>query len=122
MKDVYYSPSEYSQQTLFDMTENVKSDRSAEDLLFQVMLELGATLDSKIEQSIIDSKTIYNVADGYLVACFDENIDDDVVTTIAKMQTQYAVFRVCSMANDSTATNFEQLFKTYPLGTIKRVL
>ena len=122
MKDVYYSPSEYSQQTLFDMTENVKSDRSAEDLLFQVMLELGATLDSKIEQSIIDSKTIYNVADGYLVACFDENIDDAVVTTIAKMQTQYAVFRDCSMANDSTATNFEQLFKTYSPGTITRVL
>lgn len=92
MENVYYSPVEYSQQELFAKTENVKSDRTGEDLLFQVMLELGATLDSKIEQIEIKGKAIYNVANNYLVACFDNEIDDSVVTTIAKMQPQYAVF------------------------------
>ncbi len=106
---------------LFAMTDNVKADRTPEDLLFQVILELGATLDSKIEQSTIEGKTIFNVADGYLVACFDTDIDDAVVTSIAKMTPQYAVFRDSSMADDSTATNFEQIFKTYSQSTITKV-
>src|SRR5574344_205885 len=122
MEDVYYAPSEYSQADLFAKTENVKSDRTSEDLLFQVMLELGATLDSKIEQSTIAGKTIFNVAEGYLVACFDAEIDDTVVTAIAKMEPQYAVFRDSSMADDSTATNFEQIFKTYSPNTTTKVL
>src|SRR5574344_87472 len=122
MEDVYYAPAEYSQANLFAKTENVKSDRTSEDLLFQVMLELGATLDSKIEQSTIAGKTIFNVAEGYLVACFDAEIDDTVVTAIAKMEPQYAVFRDSSMADDSTATNFEQIFKTYSPNTTTKVL
>ena len=122
MEDIYYSPAEYNQQTLFTKTESVKSDRTSEDLLFQVMLELGATLDSKIEQIEIGGKTIYNVATNYLVACFDNEINDSVVATIAKMQPQYAVFRDSSMANDSTATNFEQIFKTYSPNTVTKVL
>ena len=122
MQDIYYSPAEYNQQTLFAKTESVKSDRTSEDLLFQVMLELGATLDSKIEQIEIKGKTIYNVATNYLVACFDNEIDDSVVTAIAKMQPQYAVFRDSSMADDSTATNFEQIFKTYSPNTTTKVL
>lgn len=122
MEDVYYSPAEYNQQNLFAKTENVKSDRTSEDLLFQVMLELGATLDSKIEQIEIKGKTIYNVATNYLVACFDNEIDDSVVTAIAKMQPQYAVFRDGSMADDSTVTNFEQIFKTYSPNTVTKVL
>lgn len=122
MEDIYYSPAEYNQQTLFAKTENVKSDRTNEDLLFQVMLELGATLDSKIEQIEINGKTIYNIAINYLVACFDNEIDDSVVTAIAKMQPQYAVFRDSSMADDSTATNFEQIFKTYSPNTVTKVL
>ena len=122
MEDIYYSPAEYNQQTLFTKTENIKSDRTSEDLLFQVMLELGATLDSKIEQTEIEGKNIYNVADGYLVACFDNKIDDDVVTAIAKMQPQYAVFRDSSIVDDSTATNFEQIFKTYSPSTTTKVL
>ena len=122
MEDVYYAPSEYSQADLFAKTENVKSDRTPEDLLFQVMLELGATLDSKIEQSTIDGKTIFNVADGYLVACFDIEIDDTIVIAIAKMEPQYAVFRDSSMADDSTATNFEQIFKTYSPNTTTKIL
>ena len=86
------------------------------------MLELGVTLDSKIERMEIEGKTIYNVANNYLVACFDDEINDNVVTTIAKMQPQYAVFRDSSMADDSTATNFEQIFKTYSPNTVTKVL
>ena len=102
--------------------DNVKSDRTAEDLLFQVMLELGTTLDSKIQTEVVAGKTIYNVADGYLVACFDKDVTDEVVTTIAKMHPLYAVLRDTSMANDSTATNFEQLFKTYSPDTVTKIL
>lgn len=122
MEDIYYSPAEYNQNDLFAKTESVKSDRRSEDLLFQVMLELGATLDSKIEQIEIEGKIIYNVATNYLVACFDNEINDSVVTAIAKMQPQYAVFRDSSMADDSTATNFEQIFKTYSPNTTTKVL
>lgn len=122
MEDIYYSPAEYNQQTLFTKTESVKSDRTSEDLLFQVMLELGATLDSRIEQIEIEDKTIYNVANNYLVACFDNEINDSVVAIIAKMQPQYAVFCDSSMADDSTATNFEQIFKTYSPNTTTKVL
>ena len=122
MEDIYYTPKDISQANLFSLVDNVKSDRTAEDLLFQVMLELGATLDSKIETEVVAGKTIYNVADGYLVACFDEDVTDEVVTTIAKMHPQYAVLRDTSMATDSTATNFEQLFKTYSPDTVTKIL
>lgn len=122
MKDVFYSPKETSQLELFTLVDNVKDDRTSEDLLFQVMLELGATLDSKIEESKVDGKTIYNVGDGYLVACFDQDVSDDVVKTIAKMQPTYAVLRDTGMADDATATNFEQIFKTYSPNTTARIL
>ena len=122
MEDIYYTPKDISQADLFSLVDNVKSDRTAEDLLFQVMLELGATLDSKIETEVVADKTIYNVADGYLVACFDKDVTDEVVTTIAKMHPLYAVLRDTSMANDSTATNFEQLFKTYSPDTVTKIL
>ena len=122
MKDVFYSPKETSQLELFTLVDNVKDDRTSKDLLFQVMLELGATLDSKIEESMVDGKTIYNVGDGYLVACFDQKVTDEVVKTIAKMQPMYAVLRDTSMADDATATNFEQIFKTYAPNTTTRIL
>ena len=122
MKDVFYSPKETSQLELFTLVDNVKDDRTSEDLLFQVMLELGATLDSKIEESMVDDKTIYNVGDGYLVACFDQDVSDDVVKAIAKMQPTYAVLRDTGMADDATATNFEQIFKTYSPNTTARIL
>ena len=122
MKDVFYSPKETSQLEMFRYVDNVKDDRTSEDLLFQVMLELGATLDSKIEESVVDGKTIYNVADGYLVACFDQEVSDEVVTAIAKMQPTYAVLRDTSLANDATATNFEQIFKTYAPNTTTKIL
>ena len=122
MKEVYYTPAKIVQGELFEQVDNVKSDRTAEDLLFQVMLELGATLDSKIATEVVAGKTIYNVADGYLVACFDKDVTDEVVTTIAKMHPLYAVLRDTSMANDSTATNFEQIFKTYSPDTVTKML
>lgn len=122
MEDIYYTPKDISQANLFSLVDNVKLDRTAEDLLFQVMLELGATLDSKIATEVVSGKTIYNVADGYIVACFDKDVTDEVVTTIAKMHPLYAVLRDTSMATDSTATNFEQLFKTYSPDTVTKIL
>ena len=122
MEDIYYAPGDINQANLFSLVDNVKPDRTPEDLLFQVMLELGATLDSKIEHSLVDGKTVWNVADGYIVACFDKDVTDDVVKVIAKMQPQYAVLRDTSMANDSTATNFEQIFKTYSPNTTTKIL
>ena len=122
MEDIYYTPKDISQANLFSLVDNVKPDRTAEDLLFQVMLELGATLDSKIATEVVSGKTIYNVADGYIVACFDKDVTDEVVTTIAKMHPLYAVLRATSMATDSTATNFEQLFKTYSPDTVTKIL
>ena len=122
MEDIYYSPGNINQANLFSLVDNVKPDRTSEDLLFQVMLELGATLDSKIEYQTIDGKTVWNVSDGYIVACFYKDVTDDVVKVIAKMQPQYAVLRDTSMANDSTATNFEQIFKTYSPNTTTKIL
>jgi len=122
MKEVFYSPKETKQQDLFALVDNVKDDRTSEDLLFQVMLELGATLDSKIEKNEVDGKTIFNVGDGYLVACFEQKVTDEVVTSIAKMQPTYAVLRDTSLADDATATNFEQIFKTYAPNTTTKIL
>ena len=122
MENIYYSPKDISQADLFSQVDNVKPDRTGEDLLFQVMLELGATLDSKIEKTEVAGKTIYNVAEGYLVACFDQDVSDEVVKAIAQMQPAYAVLRDTSMKNDATATNFEQIFKTYSPDTVTRIL
>ena len=122
MQDIYYSPNDISQADLFSQVDNVKPDRTGEDLLFQVMLELGATLDSKIETTMVAGKTIYNVAEGYLVACFDPDVTDDVVKAIAQMLPAYAVLRDTSMKDDSTVTNFEQIFKTYSPDTVTKIL
>lgn len=122
MEDIYYSPKDISQATLFSQVNNVKPDRTSEDLLFQVMLELGATLDSKIETTTVAGKTIYNVAENYLAACFDPDVSDDVVKAIAQMQPMYAVLRDTSMKSDATATNYEQIFKTYSPDTVTKIL
>ncbi len=120
MEDVYYAPQDLSQANLFNQVDNVKDGRTSEDLLFQVMLELGVSLDSKIEVQQLDGKSVYNVADNFLIACFDTGVTDSVITAIAKQQPQYATLRDSSYADDSTATNFEQIFKTYsPNTTIK---
>ncbi len=117
MQDVYYTPADLRQDDLFGQADNIKPDRSGEDLLFQVMLELGILLDSKIEEQTIAGKKVFNVADGFLLACFDDKVDDAVVTAMAKLNPQYAVLRDSCYADDSTATNFEQIFKTYSPNT-----
>ena len=122
MKDVYYNPADY-ELSLFDtLADNIKEDRTPEDLLFQVMLDLGVLLSSKIEESNIGGKKVFNVADGFLYACFDENVTEDVITEIAKKNPYYFVMRDSSMANDSVATNFEQIFATYSPDTVRKVL
>ena len=122
MEDVYYKPEEYTQKLLFSLTDNIKPDRTPQDLLFQVMLDLGVLLSSKIEEIIIGGKKVFNVADGYLIACFDNDVTDEVVKEIAKMQPYYAVFRDSGMASDSVAANFEQIFEAYSPSTIRKVL
>ena len=122
MKDVYYSPAEY-EMDLFDfMTDNIKEDRTPEDLLFQVMLDLGIELSSKIEETVIAGKKVFNVADGFLIACFDANVTDETIKAIAQKQPYYFVMRDSSLANDSVATNFEQIFATYSPDTVRKVL
>ena len=122
MKDVYYNPDEVQQTLLDDLTSNIKEDRTPEDLLFQVMLDLGVLLSSKIEENNICGKKVFNVADNFLIACFDENVTDVVVTEIAKQKPYYAVFRDSGMADDSVITNFEQIFEAYSADTIRKVL
>ena len=122
MKDVYYNPAQIQQQSLFASTDNIKEDRTPEDLLFQVMLDLGVLLSSKIEEKIIASKKVFNVADGFLIACFDADVTEETVKAVAQEKPYYAVFRDSSMANDSVATNFEQIFATYSPETVRKVL
>ena len=122
MEDVYYTPEEVSQQDLFSLVDNVKPDRTPEDLLFQVMLDLGVLLSSPIEVKEIAGKKVFNVADGFLLACFDHDVTEETVKAIAQMKPYYAVFRDSSMANDSVATNFDQIFETYSPDTVRKVL
>lgn len=122
MKDIYYNPAEVQQTSLFGMADNIKEDRSSEDLLFQVMLDLGVMLSSKIDKYDIFGKEIFNVAEGFLIACFDNNVTEDVVKKIAEMKPYYAVFRDSSMASDSVATNFDQIFASISPDTVRKVL
>lgn len=122
MKDVYYNPAQVQQQSLIASTDNIKEDRTPEDLLFQVMLDLGVLLSSKIEEKMIAGKKVFNVADGFLIACFDNDITEETVKAVAQEKPYYAVFRDSSMANDSVATNFEQIFATYSPETVRKVL
>lgn len=122
MKDVYYNPAEF-EPSMFDTTvDNIKEDRTPEDLLFQVMLDLGILLSSKIEETTIAGKKVFNVADGFLIACFDENVTEEVIMGIAKQKPYYFVMRDNSMADDSVATNFEQIFAAYSPETVRKVL
>ena len=122
MKDVYYNPEDFYSYFLDNLVDNIKEDRTPEDLLFQVMLDLGILLSSKIEESVIGGKKVFNVENNYLIACFDENVTEDVITEIAKHKPYYFVMRDSSMANDSVATNFEQIFASYSPDTIRKVL
>lgn len=122
MKDVYYSPVDFDMNLLDMMADNIKEDRTPEDLLFQVMLDLGVELSSKIEETTIASKKVFNVADGFLIACFDKDVNEETIKAIAQKEPYYFVMRDSSLANDSVATNFEQIFATYSPDTVRKVL
>ena len=122
MQDVYYTPDAMQQDLLSFTMDNIKPDRTPEDLLFQVMLELGVLPSSTIAETEIGGKKVFDVADGFLLACFDKGVTTETVTAIAKKQPYYAVFRDASMADDSTATNFGQIFETYSPSTVRKVL
>ena len=120
MNDVYYKPEEFSEQLIKE--DNVKEDRSSEDLLFQVMLECNLPLSSKIQTEKIAGKEVFSVNNGYLVACFDENINEEVIKAIAKRRPYYFVMRDSSLASDNVADNFEQIFQAYSKETIRRII
>jgi len=120
MQDVYYTPEEFTQGNLFE--DNIKPKRTEEDLLFQTMIDLGIELSAKIEQTQIAGKTVWNVSDGYLMACFDEAVNETTITEIAKQQPYYFVMCDKSLANDNVADNFEQIFNHYSKDTIRRII
>lgn len=122
MKDVYYNPSEYEVNMFSRLEDNIKEDRTPEDLLFQVMLDLGVLLSSKIEETTIAGKKVFNVEDNYLIACFDSDVSEETIKAIAKQKPYYFVMRDSSMASDSVATNFDQIFATYSPETVRKVL
>lgn len=122
MKDVYYKPEDYSQGFLESLEDNIKADRTPLDLLFQVMLELGKPLSAKIEEKDIAGKHVFIVDGNDLVACFDSNVTEDVVKTIAQKKPLYAVFRDSSLSSDAVAVNFDQIFATYSPTTTRKVL
>jgi adenine-specific DNA-methyltransferase len=123
MEDVYYTPEDFNERSLFN--DNIKPDRlenDGEDLLFQVMIELGIELSAKIEKKQIAGKTVWNVSDGYLLACFDENVNESTITAIAKQKPYYFVMRDASLANDQVADNFEQIWEEYSKDTVRRII
>lgn len=122
MEDVYYRPADYNQGQMELFADNIKPDRTQEDLLFQVMLDLGILLSSDIQETEIAGKKVFSVADGYLIACFDKDVSEETVKAIAQKQPVYAVFRDSCIASDSVATNFEQIFETYSPRTQRKVL
>ena len=122
MKEVYYNPAEYEASLFSHLEDNIKEDRMPEDLLFQVMLDLGVLLSSKIEETTIAGKKVFNVEDNYLIACFDSDVTEETIKAIAKQKPYYFVMRDSSMANDSVATNFDQIFATYSPDTVRKVL
>ena len=126
MRDIYYRPDETDQTTLLDLADNIKEDRTPEDLLFQVMLEMGIPLSASITESQVEGKTVFAVSDSnesvFLLACFDTDISDEVVTEMANRKPLYAVLRDSGMADDSVAANFEQIFKTQSPQTEIKVL
>jgi hypothetical protein len=119
-RNIYYTPAETKTDNLFD--DNIKSDRTDEDLLFQVMVELGIELSVKIEKLEIAGKAVWNVDEGYLLACFDEDVNETAIKEIAKMHPYYFVMRDHSLATDNVADNFEQIFEEYSKDTIRKIL
>ena len=120
MQDVYYSPEQFNENLLFE--DNIKHDRTDEDLLFQAMIELGIELSAKIEKREIAGKTIWSVADNYLMACFDKDVNETTITEIARQHPYYFVLRDSSLATDNVADNFEQIWEEYSKETVRRII
>jgi adenine-specific DNA-methyltransferase len=120
MQDVYYSPDQFNENLLFE--DNIKHDRTDEDLLFQAMIELGIELSAKIEQREIAGKTVWSVADNYLMACFDKDVNETTITEIARQHPYYFVLRDSSLATDNVADNFEQIWEEYSKETVRRII
>ena len=122
MQQVWYTPAEYVAKDLFELTvDNIKPDRTDGDLLFQTMLELDCPLSSRLESFTINGKKVYSIADGYIMACFETGVTDETISKIAQKRPRFFVMRDSSMANDSIAVNFEQLFKSYSPDTHLKV-
>ena len=125
MADVYYTPADTPIQTTlaFDaLVDNIREGRTAEDLLFQVLPECNLPLSSKIEIREIHGKKVFVVEDGYLMACFDNDINEAVITAIAKEKPYYFVMCDRSIATDNVADNFDQIFNAYSKETVRRIL
>ena len=122
MEDVYYTPDNFDAKNLFTLADNIKTDRTSEDLLFQVMLDLGIELSAKIEKTEIAGKEVWCVDGGYLMACFDRDVNEATITEIAKQKPVYFVMRDASAANDNVLDNFDQLFANYSPDTTCKIL
>lgn len=113
MEDVYYTPDKFDPSMLDGLVDNIKADRTNEDLLFQVMLSLGIELSAKIKRQEIACKEVWNVDDGYLLACFDKDVNETTIEEMAKLQPTHLVIRDASAANDNVLDNFDQIIETY---------
>lgn len=122
MEDVYYTPEDFNSANLFNMVDNVKQDRTGEDLLFQVMLDLGIELSAKIEKTEIAGKEVWSVDSGYLTACFDRDVNEATITEIAKRKPAYFVMRDSSASSDNVLDNFDQLFQSVSPETNCRII
>ena len=120
MQDVYYSPEQFNENLLFE--DNIKPDRTEEDLLFQAMIELGIELSAKIEKQELAGKTVWSVANGYLMACFDTDVNETTITEIARQKPYYFVMRDSSLTTDNVADNFEQIWEEYSKETVRRII
>ena len=122
MEDVFYTPEDFDAQNIFTTVDNVKSDRTPLDLLFQVLPELNIELSAKIEEKEVNGKKVFFVDGNYLIATFDTEVNESTVTEIAKMKPQYFVMRDASAANDNVLDNFEQIFRHYSPETVRKIL
>jgi adenine-specific DNA-methyltransferase len=122
MEDVYYTPEELDPTQIVGLIDNVKADRTPMDLLFQVMPQCGCLFSDKIVATKIEGKEVFNVDDGYLIACFDQNVSETTIIEIAKQHPVYFVMRDASAQNDNVMDNFEQLFRHYSPETNCRII
>lgn len=121
-EDVSEVPQLITQGTLFDFADNLKSGRTSDDLLFQVLPQFQIPLSAKIETKSINGSMVFSVDGGRLVACFDRNVSTETIVEMAKMEPDYAVMRDASFSGDDAVSNFGELFKTYSPATITRVV